>query len=57
MSKELFRQKSMEQMKSPDDLKNYIKVANPGIWLLLLAIIVILVGASIWGYFHIYQFL
>lgn len=51
MSKELFRQKSLDKLKSPDNLDEYIKVSNPGIWLLLSAVIILLVGACVWGFF------
>lgn len=51
MSEELFRKKSLEQFKSPDDLNDYVRVTNPGVWLLLLSIIVLLTGACLWGFF------
>lgn len=49
MSEEIFRKKSLEKIKSPETLDDYIHVSNPGIWLLLVSIIVLLVGACIWG--------
>ena len=38
-------------MKSPDDLDNYLQVASPGVWLLLVSIIVLLLGALCWSIF------
>ncbi len=51
VSEELYRKKSMDKIKSPENLSDYIKVSNPGIWLILSAITVLLVGALIWGIF------
>ena len=48
---QIFRQKSIDKVSSPDDLGNYIRVTNPGIWFLLTGIVVLLVGACIWGVF------
>ena len=51
MNEELFRKKSLDKVKSPENLDDYIRVANPGVWLLLVCIIVLLVGACVWGIF------
>lgn len=51
MSEEIFRKKSLDKVKSPENLDDYIKVSNPGIWLLLISVIVILAGACVWGIF------
>lgn len=51
MGNDVFREKSLERIKSPENLDEYIKVANPGVWVLLLGIILILIGACIWGVF------
>lgn len=50
MDKELFRQKSLKRIQSPDNLKEYIKVINPGFWIVLIAVLLLLVGAFVWGY-------
>ena len=49
MNDQLFRQKSIERVSSPEQLDAYIRVANPGVWLVLIAIIVLLVGVCVWG--------
>lgn len=49
MESNIFRKKSMERISSPEQLTDYIKVANPGVWLLLGAIIVLLAGICVWG--------
>lgn len=51
MDNEIFRKKAMDKMKSPENLNDYVHVTNPGVWLLLAAVIVLLVGAVIWGTF------
>ena len=51
MAEDLFRKKSMDKIKSPEQLNDYVRVANPGVWLILCAVIVILVGFCVWGIF------
>ncbi len=51
MKENIFRKESLEKIESPDELDKYVKVTNPKIWILLLAIIVLLVGGCIWGFF------
>lgn len=45
----LFRQESIDRISSPEELKDYIKVAEPGIWLLLIAIIIFMAGMIYWS--------
>ncbi len=47
----IFREKSLKSMASPEELDDYIKVTNPGVWLLLTAVIVFLSGVIAWGVF------
>ena len=47
----LFREKSMERLSSPEQLNDYIRVANPGVWLILGGIIALLLGVCAWGIF------
>ncbi len=47
----LFRQKSLDKISSPEQLNDYIAVTNPGVWLLLVSIVLALCGAIIWGNF------
>ena len=49
MSEELFRKKSLDKVKSPENLDDYIQVSNPGVWLLLVSVLVLLSGACVWG--------
>lgn len=49
MENSIFRKNSMERISSPEQLSDYIKVANPGVWLLLGAIVILLAGICVWG--------
>ena len=49
MSEDIYRKKSLDRVKSPENLDDYIRVSNPGVWLLLVSIILILAGACVWG--------
>ena len=51
MSEEIFRKKSLEKIKSPETLDEYIKVSSPSVWLLLISVIILLIGACVWGVF------
>ena len=45
----VFRKKSLDRISSPEDLHEYIHATNPGLWMVIAAITVLLVGAIIWG--------
>ena len=49
MNEQLFRKKSIDRVSSPEQLDAYIRVANPGVWLVIIAIAVLLVGVCVWG--------
>ena len=49
MDKKIFRKTSIDRLRSPEQLNEYIRVANPGVWLILGAIILLLTGAVVWG--------
>ena len=51
MREEIFRKKSLDKVKSPENLDDYIHVSNPGVWLMLISIIILLAGACVWGIF------
>ena len=51
MNKQIFRKKSVDRMSSPEQLNDYIKVTNPGVWMALAAIVILLVGVCVWGVF------
>lgn len=39
-----------KKITSPEQLNDYVKVADPGVWLFLTAVIVLLIGLFIWGF-------
>ena len=50
MAKEaLFREKSMDRITSPEQMRDYLRVTNPRLWMLLGAIIVLLAGFIIYA--------
>ena len=51
MNNNIFRKKSLDRVSSPEDLNNYMRVTNPPVWFALSAIILLLIGAIIWGIF------
>ena len=51
MSDSIFREKSLKRISSPESLNDYVKVSNPGIWVLLTSVIVLLIGFFAWGVF------
>ena len=50
MDKELFRQKTVEKMSTPDDLTEYLKVTSTSVWMVLAAVLVLLTGLIAWGF-------
>ena len=42
------RQKTRDRISSPDQLTDYLRVTNPGIWVLLASIVLFLVGVFVW---------
>ncbi len=45
----VFRKKSLEQINSPEQLDDYIRVTTPSVWIVLLALVVLLVGILAWS--------
>jgi len=48
---QLFREKSLEGIESPEALNDYLRVTNPGVWMILAAMLIFLAGACVWGIF------
>lgn len=45
----LFREKTIERISSPEKLTDYLRVTSPGIWAVLGAVIILLGGLFIWA--------
>lgn len=50
MKEELFREKSLDKVKSPDKADEYLRVANPSFWIVIAAIIILAAAFFVWGY-------
>jgi len=51
MQSKLFNKTSLERISSPEKMNDYIQVANPSVWLILGAAILLMVSVLIWGIF------
>lgn len=49
MKNNVFREKSLKRISSPEQLNDYIRVSNPSIWLVLGALSIMLIAAFIWS--------
>ena len=47
--KSIFHKKALERISSPEQLTDYLRVANPGIWIILVAVILFLAGVFSWA--------
>ena len=47
--KNIYREKTLERISTPDQLTDYLKVTNPGIWVILAAVIILLAGIFVWS--------
>lgn len=45
----VFRKKTLDRISSPEQLTEYLRVANPGIWSVLAAVILLLAGLFAWA--------
>ena len=48
--KNIYREKTLERLSTPDQLTDYLKVTNPGVWAILAAVIILLAGVFVWSY-------
>lgn len=44
-------EKKSKKVDSPEQLNEYIRLSNPGVWITMIAIIVLLIGFCVWGVF------
>ena len=49
--KSIFRDKSLDQISTPEQLDDYIKVTKPSVWVVLIASILLIVGVLVWAVF------
>lgn len=51
MEEKIYREKSLENLSSPEELTGYLRVTGPGVWVTLVGIIILLTGMFFWGIF------
>jgi len=51
MQEQIFSDKAMKKLKTADDLEQYIRLTNPGAWLILGASLALLIGLIVWAFF------
>jgi len=51
MNESIFRKDSLDKVSSPEKLDDYIRVTTPSVWITLIAIVLLLTGALVWGIF------
>ena len=49
MSNSIFRQKNIDKINSPESLNDYVKVTNPSVWIILIGVVILLIGALVFG--------
>lgn len=49
MSQDKGKRKKAAEAASPESLTEYIRVTDPGAWLLVAAVTLLLIGAIVWG--------
>ena len=49
MNNSVFRKKSLERISSPEQINDYIRVITPGMWILLIVIILLVIAGITWG--------
>ncbi len=45
----IFRKETLDRISSPEQLTDYLRVTNPGIWLVLVTVILLLAGLLAWS--------
>ena len=50
MKDSVFRKKSLDRISSPEQLNDYIKVSNPSVWVVLIALIIMIGAFVVWSF-------
>jgi hypothetical protein len=50
MQNSIFRKNSLERISSPEQLNEYVRIMNPGVWAILLGLFSLLAAVAIWAY-------
>jgi hypothetical protein len=49
MDNKIFRKSALDRISSPEQLNEYMKVASPGVWFVLLGLAVTFAAFAVWG--------
>lgn len=49
MEQTVFRKKSLERISAPEQSDTCNRIAEPGLWLLILAVVLLMIALLIWG--------
>ena len=55
MAEQVFRQKSLDRLSSPESLNHYMQVTNTPVWIGLYAVIVLLAAILVWSGFAVIE--
>lgn len=50
-NKSVFRQEMLDRLSSPEKLNDYIKVSNPGVFTVLITVVLLLISLCVWSFF------
>lgn len=50
MQNSIFRKSSLERISSPEQLNEYVRIVNPGVWAVLLGLFALLIAVAVWVY-------
>ena len=54
MDNSIFRKQSLDRIKSPEQLNDYLHVTSPAIWVVLVAVLLLLGALFAWSAFTAY---
>lgn len=46
---QVFRAKAVDRLSSPEQINDYLRVTKPSVWIALIVVVVLLVGALLWS--------
>lgn len=49
MNNNIFRQKNIDKINSPESLNDYVRVTNPSVWIILVGTVILIIGALVLG--------
>ena len=50
-SRSIFRKKSLDKINGPEEMRDYVRVTTPSVWIVLTAIMLLVIGILGWCFF------